>query len=458
MLQRILIAEDEGSNREFLTEFLTAEGYEVVAAEDGLKAMERLKEGYFHLILTDLKMPKADGIQVLKKAKELSPETAGIVFTGYATIESAVEAMKAGAYDYITKPFNLEEIKIVITRALDFQRLQHENFTLRRHLKSEYCFENIVGDSDEIQRVFRMIEKIADSNSTILIYGDSGTGKELVARAIHFNSRRQDKPLVPVNCGAIPEELLESELFGHERGAFTGATYTRRGRFELADKGTIFLDEIGDMSPRLQVKVLRVLQEQEFERVGGVKTLKVDVRVIAATNQDLEKAVESKMFREDLYYRLNVIPITIPPLRQRKSDIPLLIHHFLQRFRQTKGHEIQGFSPEALETLMAYSWPGNVRELENLIQRVVILTGKGIVTVEDLPEKLHKRNMDYILPPIEIPEKGICLKTTLEDFESRLIFQALEKAHGVKSRAAQLLNLNRTTLVEKIRKMQLTTD
>ncbi|MBI2877786.1 MAG: sigma-54-dependent Fis family transcriptional regulator, partial [Candidatus Tectomicrobia bacterium] len=430
MSERILVVDDDQANRDVLTEILVEEGYEVVEAEDGLQAMERLKEDLFQLVLTDLRMPQASGIEVLKRMKELDPDAIGIVFTGFGSIESAVEAMKVGAYDYIAKPFNLEEIKIVVRRALDYRHLRDENVSLKRQLKSRYKFENFVGDSEPMQRVFRLIEKIADSDSTVLIYGESGTGKELVARAIHFNSRRQDKPMVPVNCGAIPEDLLESELFGHEKGSFTGATSTRLGRFELADKGTIFLDEIAEMSPRLQVKVLRVLQEQEFERVGGVRTLKVNVRVIAATNQDLEKAVAAKLFREDLYYRLNVIPVPLPPLRERKSDIPLLIRHFLEHFRQTRGHEITGISPGAMELFMSYHWPGNVRELENLMQRVVILKGKGLVLPEDLPEKFQKQKGSFILPRIELPPEGVCLKSLVETFEKELIQQALEKAQG----------------------------
>lgn len=454
-VRRILVADDDKANRDVLAEVLMAEGYEVATAEDGFQAMENLKEDAFHLVLTDLRMPEASGIEVLKRMKELDPEAIGIVFTGFGSVESAVEAMKVGAYDYIAKPFNLDEIKIVVRRALDYRSLRDENLSLKRQLKSKYRFENFVGDSEPMQQVFRLIEKIADSDSTVLIYGESGTGKELVAKAIHFNSRRQDKPLVPVNCGAIPEELLESELFGHEKGAFTGASSLRMGRFELADKGTIFLDEIGDMSPKLQVKVLRVLQEQEFERVGGVKTLKVNVRVLAATHQDLEQAVAAKLFREDLYYRLNVIPVILPPLRERKSDIPLLIQHFLDHFRQTKGHEITGVSPKAMELFLAYPWPGNVRELENLVQRLVILKEKGLILPEDLPEKLQKKKDPFLLPRLELPQEGVCLKSVMEEFERGLIQQALEKAQGVKNRAAQLLGLNRTTLVEKIKKLHL---
>jgi transcriptional regulator with GAF, ATPase, and Fis domain len=332
-------------------------------------------------------------------------------------------------------------------------------------------FDNIVGESGKIKEVFSLVEKILDNNSTVLILGESGTGKELIARAIHYNSSRADKSLIPVNCGAIPEDLLESELFGHEKGSFTGAIKTRIGRFELANGGTIFLDEIGDMSPTLQVKLLRVLQEQEFERVGGMRTLKVDVRVIAATHRDLEKAVESNRFREDLYYRLNVIPISIPPLRERKSDIPLLINHFLSKCNRIKNRNVEGFSDKAMECLREYSWPGNVRELENIVERVVILKGTGIVQPADLPEKVRKGNgaavtlhtddekliipddtAVYAAPAIDIPDSGIDLNKLMEDFENRLIMEALKKSEGNKARAAEMLGIKRTTLIEKLKK------
>jgi DNA-binding NtrC family response regulator len=378
------------------------------------------------------------------------------VFTGFGSIDTAVKAVKLGAYDYITKPLKMEEIMIVIQRALDHRKLSLENEMLRRQLKRKYKFDNIIGDHENMQEVFHLVEKIANTQSTILIYGESGTGKELVARAIHFNSDRRERPLIPVNCGAIPEELLESELFGHEQGAFTGATRTRIGRFELGNGGTIFLDEIGDMSPALQVKILRVLQEHEFERVGGMKTIKVDIRVIAATNKDLEKNVAEGKFREDLFYRLNVIPIQLAPLRERRSDVPLLVNHFVHMYNEKNRHNITGITPEAMDLLGNYEWPGNVRELENMIERIVILKGEGFVEPSDLPDKILASNSRSFHPRIRIPENGISFNTAVTEFERELILQALNRTNWVKNKAAKLLNLNRTTLVEKMKKINLT--
>ena len=318
---------------------------------------------------------------------ENEPEGIGIILTGYASIRNAVEAMKAGAFDYLAKPVKMEEVLMVIKRAIEFRNLRRENYALKRQLKKKYKFQNFIGDSSSMNKVFRTIEKVADTDSTILILGESGTGKELVARAIHYHSARRDKPLIPVNCGAIPEELLESELFGHEKGAFTNAIRTRIGRFEMANGGTIFLDEIAEMSPHLQVKLLRVLQEQEFERLGGTRTIKCDVRIIAATNKNLEQAVTDGKFREDLYYRLKVIPIQLPPLRERKSDIPLLVNHFLEQMNKAKKKKIRGMEREVLKALEEYDWPGNVRELENVIERMVILTEGDYITIEDSPKK-----------------------------------------------------------------------
>ncbi|MBN1106107.1 MAG: sigma-54-dependent Fis family transcriptional regulator, partial [Deltaproteobacteria bacterium] len=372
--------------------------------------------------------------------------------TGYATIRNAVEAMKLGAFDYLAKPVKMEEVLMVINRALEFRDLRRENFALKKQLKNKYKFENFIGDSPQMNKVFRIIEKVADTDSTVLILGESGTGKELVARAIHYHSRRRDKALVPVNCGAIPEELLESELFGHEKGAFTHAIKTRIGRFELADGGTIFLDEVAEMSPHLQVKLLRVLQEQEFERLGSTKTIRCDVRILAATNKVLDKLVQEGHFREDLYYRLKVIPIEIAPLRERRSDIPLLVHHFLETTMKTKKKRIKGISKDVMRAFANYDWPGNVRELENIIERMVILTEGSTLTVDDLPEKISQ--MPLYEQPVKtiIPDEGISLSNAVNDYERQLIVTALEKADWVKNRAAKLLNMNRTTLVEKIKK------
>jgi DNA-binding NtrC family response regulator len=449
---RLLVVDDDERARVLLARFLEVEGYAVDTAKDGADALVKFDEDPFDVVITDLKMPNMDGIDLLRGVREKNARVQGIVVTGFASIDTAVEAMKAGAFDYVSKPFQLDEIRIVVQRALDFQRLQTENFSLKRQLKRKYRFENIVGDSSRMQEVFRLIEKVCDSDSTILISGDSGTGKELVARAVHYNSPRKDRFLVPVNCGAIPENLLESELFGHVKGAFTGASTSRIGRFEAANGGSIFLDEIGDMSPKLQVKVLRVIQEQEFEPVGSTKTKKVDVRIIAASNQDLEKAVARRTFREDLYYRLNVIPIHLPALRERVSDIPLLANHFLRTFAVQNKRPNVRFAPDVMEHLCAYEWPGNVRELENLIERVIILTEGDEIRAEDLPEKINRHSAPRVVGDLEIPETGVNFNSLVDEFENQLIRRAMDRARGNKNLAAKLLNLKRTTLVEKIKK------
>lgn len=455
MSSRILIVEDEKSVRDTMVDFLSEAGFEVQGAKDGEDALQMVQENSFNIVITDLKMPRGDGLQVLEQVKKIDRETIVIICTGFGTVDTAVKAMKLGAFEYITKPIKIDEMKLVIERALDYQRLKTENVFLQRQLKAKYRFKNLIGDSDEMQRVFRLIEKIASTTSTVLICGESGTGKELVARAIHYNSDRRNEPMVPVNCGAIPEDLLESELFGYDKGAFTGALKTRIGRFELAHGGTIFLDEIGDMSPALQVKILRVLQEHEFERVGGIKSIKVDIRVIAATHRNLEVAVKQGTFREDLYYRLNVIPLVIPPLRERQYDIPLLTHYFIEKFNSDKKRAIKGISPDALTCFTQYDWPGNVRELENLIERLVILKEEGAIEKEDLPEKIIGKESTDFIPSLEIPENGISFTTAVSEFEKELIVRALKKTNWVKNRAAKLLNLKRTTLVEKMKKINL---
>jgi DNA-binding NtrC family response regulator len=450
---QILVVDDEPNVREVLTTLLSQAGYVVTAVADGISAIEAVKRTSFDLVLTDLRLPKMNGIEVLTRIKALDSRIVGIVITGYGTVETAVDAMKAGAFDYLMKPFNVSEVLLLIKRALEYQGLRAENVQLKKTLEGRFRFSNLIGNSEGMRYVCEMIEKVAESDSTILLLGESGTGKELVAKTLHFNSHRKDKPLIPINCGAIPENLLESELFGHEKGAFTGAASTRIGRFEMADGGTIFLDEIGEMSPALQVKLLRVLQQREFERVGGTKTIRVDVRIIAATHRDLEVAVASGVFREDLFYRINVIPIAIPPLRERTEDIPLLIHHFLEHFNKTKNKNLEGFSDEALKLLISYSWPGNIRELENLIERLVILKGAGLACPADLPEKIVGFGaVGGVLGPFKIPDSGIDLKALVDEFENNLILQALDMAKGVKNKAAQLLSMNRTTLVEKLKK------
>ena len=449
---KIMVVDDEAKIREYFCEFLEHEGFKVSTAENGEIAINMLQEDLYDVVLIDLNMPKVDGMTVLKHLVDHNHESIGIILTGHATIKNAVEAMKLGAYDYLAKPVKMEEVLMVIKRALEFRDLRRENLALKKQLKKKYKFENFIGDSLQMNKVFRTIEKVADTTSTILILGESGTGKELVARAIHYHSVRHDKPLIPVNCGAIPEELLESELFGHEKGAFTNAIRTRIGRFELAHGGTIFLDEVAEMSPHLQVKLLRVLQDQEFERLGGTKTIKCDVRILAATNKDPDKLVEEGSFREDLYYRLKVIPIRLPPLRERKTDIPLLIHHFFEPMSKKKKKKIKGISKDVMKALIRYDWPGNVRELENIMERMIILSEGSTLTLDDLPEKVSQKHAAEERLPMMIPDDGFSLTHAINDYERQLIISALEKADWVKNRAAKLLNMNRTTLVEKIKK------
>jgi DNA-binding NtrC family response regulator len=402
-------------------------------------------------------MPELDGLGVIRHIVENRINCIGIIFTGFGSVKTAVDAMRLGAFDYITKPFKADEIKVVVKKALDHLALQEENSYLKQQLKAKYKFENIIGSSERMQKVFSLIDRVSGTDSTVLILGESGTGKELVARALHYNSARAQNPFVPVNCGAIPEELLESELFGHEKGAFTGAFRTRIGRFELANGGSIFLDEISEMSPTLQVKLLRVIQEREFERVGGVKSIKTDVRIIAATNRDLEEEVAQGRFREDLYYRLNVIPLNLPPLRERKDDIPLLVKHFMGKYGKEKNDQITGFSRKSMNLLMHYKWPGNVRELENLVERVLVLCEGTEVDIHDLPERITSGSPQAtsVIPMIDLPETGIDLSTAVSEFEKSIIMQALTRSNWVKNRAAKLLHVNRTTLVEKIKKQNL---
>ncbi len=452
MPERILVVDDDPQARDVLVYAIRRHGYEVTDFGTPEAALAACRETPFDILFTDLKMPTIDGLTLFRQAKAARPALIGIVVTAHGTIDSAVRAMKEGIFDYVTKPFLMDEIEASLRRALEFRRLVVENTSLKRQLQTQHHSDRFLGRSEPMQRVFSLIERVADTDSTVLILGESGTGKELVARTIHLRGPRAEKPLVAVNCGAIPETLLESELFGHERGAFTGASSTRIGRFERAHEGTLFLDEIGEMSPSLQVKLLRVLQQRCFERVGGTKTLQVDVRVIAATNRDLDQAVLDGRFREDLYYRLNVIPIAVPPLRERADDIPHLVDHFLKSINEQKQKAVQGVSPEAMRLFSAYAWPGNVRELENLIERLVILKGEGVIGPEDLPDKMARQDSYHPLLPGVFPADGVDFNRLVDAFERDLIQRALKAAGGVKNRAAQLLQLNRTTLVEKLKK------
>ncbi|MGQ9653234.1 MAG: sigma-54-dependent transcriptional regulator [Thermodesulfobacteriota bacterium] len=452
---RVLVAEDDGPVRASIVEFLEEDGFTVTQASTGEEALEEIKRENFDLVVTDLKMPGADGLEVLRAIQRDIPQTLGILITGFGTIQSAVQAMKLGAFEYLQKPINFDEFRMVLERALEYQRLHRENKHYRQELRRQFGFENIIGHSEAMQRTFDLVRRVADSDSTVIIYGESGTGKELIAKAIHYQSGRSEKPFVPINCAAIPADLLESELFGYEKGAFTGAHRTKIGRFEYADGGTLFLDEIGEMSPQLQVKLLRALQERSFERLGGVKPVQVDVRIISATNQDLEKAVSDGRFREDLFYRLSVIPIHIPPLRHRREDIPLLVEHFLERFNKGKNREVSGLSREAMDRLIQYAWPGNVRELENLMERLVVLKRCGTIELEDLPEKMSSRSRLALPTNVVLPEEGIHLDSAVESFERELILQALRRTKGVKKDAAKLLRMKRTTLIQKMKRKRI---
>ena len=452
-MNRILVIDDEQSIRELLKDFLETKGFEVLTASDGESGLELLREDKFDLFLLDLMMPGISGLDVLRERASEKIDIPCIVITAHATVQTAVEAMQLGAYDYLPKPFVLEDVYITIKRAMDVSKLQEENTRLKKQLKKRFGYKKIIGKSLQIESVIKFIEKIADTDSTVLITGESGTGKELVSNTIHFNSSRSKKPFVPLNCAAIPKDILESELFGHEKGAFTGAINTRIGRFELANQGTLFLDEIGELAPALQVKLLRVLQEKEFERVGGIKTIKTDVRIIAATNRDLEKAVKDGDFREDLYYRLNVIPLHLPPLRKMKDDIPLLLDHFNATISKTKQMDALSFSKEAMIYLTGYQWPGNVRELENLVERLIILSDGTPVKPDDLPQRIREKvSVGTASSTDQLSPEGVDLNIMLEEIENNMIVQALEISRGVKSKAANLLGLNRTTLIEKMKK------
>lgn len=456
--QRVLILDDESSLRTALFRVLDRKGLNVITANK-IEEAKVLCQGDVpvDLAIVDLNLPDGDGIEFMSHLKSVNPATEVIILTGHATIESAIRATQKGAFHFVTKPFNLEELMSLIEKALTHKKLQQENQQLRSELNKKYKFDQIIGSSEQIQNVLRLIERVADSDSTVLVTGESGTGKELIARAIHYNSPRATGPFVPINCGAIPAELLESELFGHMKGAFTGAIANRIGRFEMADGGTIFLDEIGDLEPSLQVKLLRALQERSFEPVGSTKTVSVNVRVIAATNINLEEAVDNGRFREDLFYRLNVIPLVVPALRERKTDIPLLLTHFMDIFNKTKGRGLTGIATDALEALVNYPWPGNIRELENLVERMTILKGQGAIEVADLPPKYKMaKPVSIDSGNFEIPDSGMDFNTAVDTFENNLIMKALEKTGWNRNQAAALLRLNRTTLVEKIKKKGLT--
>jgi len=462
----ILIVDDEESIRWTLKKALEREGYRILLARDGGEGVKLAQDPAVDLVLLDLRLPMMDGLEVLTRIKEERPELPIIIMTAYGTLPAAVQAMKRGAYDYITKPFDVEELLLQVERAFQVQALSDEVVRLRENLREQFDFGGVVGQSPPMQEVFKLVGKVAASDITVLLRGESGTGKELIARAIHYHSKRFGRPFVAVNCAAIPKELLESELFGHEKGAFTGATSLKRGKFELAHGGTLFLDEIGDMDLTLQTKILRVLQEKEVERVGGEGPLAVDVRIIAASNQDLEAAVARKTFREDLFYRLNVVTIHLPPLRERREDIPLLVGHFLRQYAKEHGEEPKVFSSEALELLFKYPWPGNVRELENVVKRACVLSTTPLILPEHLPphlltgrqperamglEEMLARGVTALLQNLRPAEEGKLYSYFLSLLERPLFTEVLRRTRGNQVEAARLLGINRNTLRKRLR-------
>jgi len=444
MAYRIIVIDNEEKMCYLLKAALESENIQVDMAFDGQQGLEQFNSNSYDLVITDLKMPKLSGLELLNTIKEQSPSSEVILMTAFATAQTAVEAMKSGAYDYLIKPFDMEELRLKVERILDKKRLEVENIYLKQQLKSRYNFENIIGQSGKMQEVFQLVEKVVATDTTVLIRGESGTGKELIAMAIHQNGPREKEPFIAVNCAAIPENLLESELFGYEKGAFTGADRMKQGRFDLAGSGTIFLDEIGDLSPTLQVKLLRVLQTKQIERLGGNESIQVKARVITATNRNLEELLKEKQFREDLYYRINIFPILLPPLQDRREDIPLLIEHFLNKFGQNKKKKI---SLDAEKVLLSYHWPGNVRELENVIERANLLCNEDIIQLQQIPQ--HLQFDTSITIDSELPEEGI----QLEEHEKKLIQQALNKAKGNKSKAAQLLGITRRKLYSMMERL-----
>lgn len=445
----ILVVDDEQIMRDSLSAWLVEDGFDVVSLDSGTKAVQAIQRTPYDVVLVDLKMPDCDGIEVLRQTKMHQPQTSVIIITAYATVDSAIQAMKAGANDYITKPFNPEEVSLIINNLISHQNLVRENIYLRQRLKNQHDHHQIISKSHEMDLILDLISTIADTRSTVLILGESGTGKELIARAIHNTSNRAKKPFISISCAALVETLLESELFGHERGAFTDAKYQKKGKFELAHTGSLFLDEIGDISPKLQINLLRVLQERELTRVGGGKPIQVDVRVIAATNKDLSQEVRNGHFRDDLYYRINVITISIPPLRKRKEDIALLIDHFIEKFNYETGRAIETISEKALQILLDYHWPGNVRELENVIERAIIICKAKVIRPEDLPQNLTQ--LDHM-------EELARSNTSIQEMEKQYIARVLTDNNWNIQRSAKILQIDRTTLYSKIKKYKLRDD
>ncbi len=450
MKEKILVVDDEQGHRTMLRAVLGREGYGVSEADDGVSAIRAVENEPFDLILMDIRMTDMDGIEAMREIKKISPSLPVVMMTAYASVQTAVEALKSGAYDYLTKPLDIEELKILVQKALDHYHLHEENVLLKERLANRFDFSRIIGKSRPMRELFETLSLIAPSDATVLIYGESGTGKELVANAIHQNSPRAQKPFIKVSCAALPETLLESELFGHERGAFTGALTRKVGRFQLADRGTLFLDEVGEMSAATQVKLLRVLQEREFELLGSTKTIQVDIRLIAATNKYLEVEVKEGRFREDLFYRLNVVPIRLPLLRERKEDIPLLAEHFFRRYKEKSKNPVKGFLPKTMDTMMRYDWPGNIRELENAVERAVLLCRSESVLPENLPPPVQgARNGGH--PMVSAP-----LGMPLKEVEREIIIQTLADTEGNRTQTARILGISRKTLQNKLKEYGIT--
>jgi len=448
-METILIVDDEKNYLVVLDALLSSEGYEVITVDSSIDAIEHIGNPDLDLVITDMKMPGISGMELLEEIKKINFDLPVIVMTAYGTIEMAVDAMKKNAYDYITKPFRNDELKLTVKKALEKYRLVRENRLLNEALSDKYRFGNIIGKSKPMLEIYDLIGKVSRSKASVLITGPSGTGKELIANAIHYNSPRKDRPFISINCGALTETLLESELFGHEKGSFTGAIAMKKGRFELADGGTLFLDEVGEMPPPLQVKLLRVLQEMEFERVGGTKTIKVDVRILSASNRDIKEDVAKGLFREDLFYRLNVIHIEVPALKDRGEDIRMLVDHFIDKYRDGENKKIE-LNPDAWKILYRYSWPGNIRELENIIERAVVLNSSGVIGVDDLPGYLSDRKEDLDIDtfiPMSAP-----LQQTLEQIEKKIILRALAKCGNVQSHAADMIGISKNLFQHKMRK------
>jgi len=449
MAGKILIVDDDLGMRETLEAVLKEDGYQVDTAGDGAQAIQAVQAKAYDVILLDVRMPDASGLDVLTRVKKIAPETAVIMMTAYGTVKTAVEAVKSGAYDFLTKPFELDEMRLQIKKVLELQQLTQENVELRSLLQERVVFRDMIGISQAMQEVFAVIRKVVNYDVTIMIGGESGTGKEMVAQAIHYNSSRRDKPFIKLNCAALPDTLLESELFGYDKGAFTGAVTGKPGRFELAEGGTLFLDEIGDTSPNMQAKMLRVLQEKEFERVGGRRTIKVDVRILAATNRDLKQEVEAKRFREDLYYRLNVVPINLPPLRERREDIPALVDHFLHELNPVFHKDFTTVSPEAMACLLRYQWPGNVRELKNVLEKAILLGEGPSILSTHLPDEVRT------LPGVNRAFANGKDRASLDDLEKEHISQVLREVQWNQSKAAEVLGIHRNTLRKKIERFNL---